>query len=70
MQTDCMEGENKNKQTGWEEYRNFTWACGEQIGKTKIQLELKCIGNVNSNKRVFHSFLAMKGRLRKIWTFC
>lgn len=65
-----MEPENKNEQTVWEEYRNFTWACREQIGKAKIQLELRCMGDVNSSKRVFHSTLAVKGRLRKMWTFC
>lgn len=70
MQTDCMESENKNEQTVWEEYRNFAWACRERTGKAKIQLELRCIRDVNSNKRVFHSMLAMRGILRKMWTFC
>lgn len=66
MQAKSREGENKNKQAVWEGYSNLTWACRDQTGKAKTELELRCVGDVSSNKKVFCSTLAVEGRLLSV----
>lgn len=66
MQAKSREGENKNEQAVWEGYSNLTWACRGETGKAKTELDLRCVWDANSNKKVFCSTLAVEGRLLSV----